>query len=143
MTPPNLSLLFIMVCFWVTLWLVHRYLIGPVGRVLAERQSRLDDAQSRWDTTHGDYLEATERLEGEMEEAAREAARIRGEARQQALGERQKVLEEARGQADERLNAALAELGDDTEAARGELRDRARELARLFASRLLDREVAS
>ena len=143
MTPPNLSLLFIMICFWVTLWLVHRYLIGPIGRVLAERRARLDEAQSRWDTTHGDYLEATERLEREMEEAAREAARIRSEARQKALGERQRVLEAAREQADERLNAALAELGADTAAARSELRDRAHELARLFASRLLDREVAS
>jgi F-type H+-transporting ATPase subunit b len=143
MTPPNLSLLFIMICFWVTLWLVWKYLIGPVGRVLADRQGRLDDAQSRWDKTHGDYVEATERLEREMEEAAREAARIRGEGRQQALGERQKVLDEARQRADERLQAALSELGDDTDSARRELSERARELARLFASRLLDREVAS
>jgi len=143
MTPPNLSLLFIMICFWVTLWLVYRYLIGPIGRVLAERQGRLDDAQSRWDATHGDYLEATARLEREMEDAAREAARVRGEARQQALGERQKVLDEARGQADDRLGTALSELAADTQSARAELRRRAGELAQLFTSRLLDREVAS
>jgi F0F1-type ATP synthase membrane subunit b/b' len=68
---------------------------------------------------------------------------VRGEARQQALTERQKVLDEARGRADERLDAALGELDGETEAARGELQQKARELARLFTSRLLDREVAS
>jgi F-type H+-transporting ATPase subunit b len=143
MTPPNLSLLFIMICFWVTLWLVYRYLIGPIGRVLAERQGRLDDAQSRWDDTHNDYIEATQRLEREMEEAAREAGRIRGDSRHKALAERQRVLEEARRSADDRLNAALDKLTGDTDEARAELQTRAAELARLFASRLLEREVAS
>jgi F-type H+-transporting ATPase subunit b len=143
MTPPNVSLIFIMICFWLTMWLVYRYLIVPVGQVLAERARRIDDATAAWEATNDDYLSATQRLEREMEETAREAARLRAEYRQGALAKRQQALEAARGQADERLGAALGELEKDAEQARDELRQRARELARLFATQLLGREVSS
>jgi F-type H+-transporting ATPase subunit b len=141
MTPPNLSLFFIMICFWLTMWLVYQFLIVPVGKVVGERRRRIDDAQSRWDTTHGEFLAATGRLELQLEEAAREAAAIRGRHRHHAFGERQRILDEARAAAERRLDAELAALDADAAAARRELRDRSRELARLFASRLLERGV--
>jgi len=143
MSPPNLSLVLIMICFWLTMWLVYRYLITPVGRVLAERQRRIDESQATWDATNADYLAATERLESELEKAARVAAGVRNEHRQQALDERQQKLEVARREADQRLGRALGELDEAASDARAELRDRARELAALFASQLLGREVRS
>ena len=143
MSPPNLSLVLIMVCFWITLWIVHRYLIQPIGRVLAERHGRIQGAEREWESKHRDYLSATERLEKEIEEAGREASRIRGELRQEAIDARQAALEKTRAEADRRLSEALDELENDAEKARAELRRRARELAGLFASQLLEREVAS
>ena len=143
MTPPNLSLIFIMICFWVTMWLVYRFLIRPIGGVLGERQGRIDRAASTWEAENRQYLEATERLELEMQEAAREAARVRGEYRQQALDRRQVALDEARSVADEKLGKALDELEAETATARHDLRQRAQELAEKFASRLLDRKVTS
>ena len=143
MTPPNLSLLLIMICFWCTMWLVHRFLIKPVGAVLEERQGRIGQATQSWEATHQEYLAATARLEGEIQSAAREAARVRGEHRQQALERRQATLDRARAEADDRLGAALIALDAQTAAARGELQTSAAELARLFATRLLGRKVAS
>jgi len=143
MTPPNLSLLLIMICFWCTMWLVHRFLIKPVGAVLEERQGRIGQATQSWEATHQEYLAATARLEQEIQNAAREAARVRGEHRQQALERRQATLDRARAEADDRLGAALIGLDAQTTAARGELRASAAELARLFATRLLGRKVAS
>jgi F-type H+-transporting ATPase subunit b len=125
------------------MWLVYRYLITPVGQVLAERQRRLDESQATWDATNADYLAATERLERELEKAARSAAEVRNEHRQQALDGRQQKLEAARGEADQRLGQALGELDEAATVARTDLRDRARELAALFASQLLGREVRS
>jgi F-type H+-transporting ATPase subunit b len=132
-----------MICFWLTLWVVYRYLIVPVGRVLAERQGRLDRAEGDWEATHQEYLEATARVEREMETAAREAGTIRSELRQKALEQRQETLDEARRRADGRLEEALSTLDEEAAAARTELVTRADSLARLFASQLLDREVAS
>lgn len=141
MSPPNVSLVLIMVCFWITMWLVYRYLIQPVGRVLAARDGRIRGAEREWSSKHQDYLSATERLESEMDDAAREASQIRAELRQRAQEDRQARLDVARRQADDRLQAALAQIDDQADAAERELRERARDLARLFASALLDRDL--
>lgn len=143
MTPPNLSLVLIMVCFWATLFLVYRYLIVPVNRVLEERNGRIDGAEKEWAERNDDYLSATARLEEELAEAGRQAAAIREKFRQDAQAARQTKLDEAREKADGRLGTALESLTRDEDAARFELREQAGVLARDFASRLLGREVAS
>ena len=142
MSPPDLSLILIMVCFWVTLWVVHRFLVRPVGTVIGERRRRIDDAQQEWSAKNEEYLAAVSRVEDEVASAAKEAAGIRAEARQEAMDDRQTALDRTRAQADERLVAALDGLDKDAEAARDDLRSRAEELARLLASRLLGRELA-
>ena len=143
MSPPDLSLIFIMVCFWVTLWIVHRFLIRPVGEVISERGRRIDGAQQEWTAKNEEYLAAVARVEDEVAAAAKEAAKIRADARLHAMDERQAVLEQARARADERLDRVLATLESETEAARSDLRSRAEELARLLAGRLLGRELVS
>lgn len=141
MSPPNASLILIMVCFWVTFWLVQRYLIRPIWGVMSERKDRIDSAQQAWKAKNQEHLAATARLESELEDAAREAARVRGEQRQKAQDERQQRIAQARLEADGRLQTALDELRGDAEAARAELRKRAGELAGLLAGQLLGREV--
>jgi F0F1-type ATP synthase membrane subunit b/b' len=143
MSPPDLSLILIMVCFWVTLWIVHRFLIRPVGTVIGERRRRIDDAQQEWSAKNEEYLAAVSRVEDEVSAAAKDAARIRADARQHAMDDRQAALDRARARSDERLLEALDTLGKDAEAARSDLRSRAEELARLLAGRLLGRELAS
>ena len=143
MTPPNLSLILIMACFWVALWIVYRFLVRPVGNVISERRRRVDDAQSEWSAKNEEYRVALVRVEDEVGAAAREAAKRRDAARQRAMEERQATLDAARAQADERLAEVLKSLDNETEAARADLRNRARELARLLAGRLLGRELAS
>jgi F-type H+-transporting ATPase subunit b len=142
MSPPDLSLILVMVCFWVTLWIVHRFLIRPVGTVIGERRRRIDDAQQEWSAKNEEYLAAVSRVEEEVSGAARDAAKIRADARQAAMDARQVTLDHARAQADERLLGALDGLDKDAEAARSDLRSRAEDLARLLASRLLGRELA-
>ncbi len=141
MTLPNLSLFLIMACFWVTLWLVQRFLISPLGAVLKERREQIEGAEEKWTSKNEEFLSATSRLEAEMEEAAREAASIRNDFLQQAMSERQETLTQARSQADKKLDGALAELDHEAEAARKDLRQYAANLAQLLASRLLDRQV--
>jgi len=143
MSLPNASLFFIMVCFWVTFFLVDRFLLKPILRVLDERQSRIQGAQSQWATKNEEYLAASASLEAAIEDAAREGAKTRAQLREKAQTERQRLLDSAREQAGARLDNALAELDKDATAARDELRARAEELAHLFAGQLLEREVTS
>ena len=143
MSPPDVSLIFIMVCFWATLWIVHRFLVRPVGTVIGERRRRIDDAQQEWSAKNEEYLAAVSRVEEEISAAAKDAARIRADARQHAMDDRQEVLDQARARADERLLGVLETLDRDADIARSDLRSRAEDLARLLASRLLGRELAS
>jgi F-type H+-transporting ATPase subunit b len=143
MSPPDVSLILIMVCFWATLWIVHRFLVRPVGTVIAERRRRIDDAQQEWSAKNEEYLAAVSRVEDEISAAAKDAARIRADARQHAMDDRQEVLDQARARADERLLGVLETLDRDADAARSDLRSRAEDLARLLASRLLGRELPS
>ena len=143
MTPPNMSLILVMVCFWATLWLVQRFLIRPVGATLEERRQRVEGAQQEWAARNEEYLSAITRVEVKLEGAAKEAGQVRGDLRQQAMDTRQAALESAKERADARLIEAVNTLDSDAETARQELRRRAQELARLLADRLLAREVGS
>jgi F0F1-type ATP synthase membrane subunit b/b' len=142
MQPPNLSLVIVMVCFWVTYLVVQKFLLKPVGGVLAERRRRIEGAETEWQAKHDEFLAATDRLESALEEAARSAAKVRNDHRQQALDRRQALLTTARQQADGKLDRALDELATEAAAARSQLADSATGLARLFAGRLLGREVS-
>ena len=142
MNPPNVSLILVMICFWITYWLIQKFLLKPVGAVLAERRRRVEGAETEWQSKNQAYLDATARLESELEEAARSAAAVRDRQRQEALERRQALLTTTREQADARLERALEELRGEASSARTELDKRARELARAFASQLLGREVA-
>ena len=142
MQPPNLSLVIVMVCFWLTFWLVQKFLLKPVGGVLAERQSRIEGAENEWQSKHQEYLDETARLESELETAAKAAAKVRNDLRQQALDRRQALLGTARQQADGKLDEAMDALASEADAARAELKATAGELARMYASKLLGREVS-
>lgn len=143
MTPPNVSLVLVMVCFWITLWLVYRFLIRPVGATLDERGRRISSAQQEWTARNEDFSRAVAEVEERVQDAAKNSAAVRAEARQRAMEKRQEALEEARKQADSRLAGVLETLESDADAARAELRRRAGELARLLAGRLLGREMGS
>jgi ATP synthase F0 subunit b len=141
MIEINLSLVFVMLCFWVTLWLVHRFLIQPVGSVIDERRRRIDGAQQEWTAKNEEHLAAIAKVEDELSAAAKEAAGVRAEARQKALDDRQHALDGARVRADERLVSALETLDQEAGTARDELRRKVEKLAQLLAGRLLGREV--
>ena len=142
MQPPNVSLVIVMVCFWISFWLIQKFLLKPVGGVLAERKRRIEGAEVEWQSKHQAYLDETARLESELESAAKAAAKVRSDHRQQALDRRQAILDTARQQADAKLDEALAALDTEAGAARAELEVESRRLAAEYAGKLLGREVS-
>jgi F0F1-type ATP synthase membrane subunit b/b' len=142
MQPPNFSLIIVMVCFWLTFWLIQKFLLKPVGAVLAERRGRIEGAENEWQSKHQEFLDETARLEAELGEAARSAAAVRSGLQQQALDRRQATLDTARQLADGKLDEAMEVLDTEATSARAELKAQAGDLAKLYASRLLGREVS-
>jgi len=142
MQPPNFSLIIVMVCFWLTYWLIQKFLLKPVGAVLTERRGRIEGAENEWQSKHQEYLDETARLESELGEAAKAAAAVRKGLQQQALDRHQATLDTARQLADGKLDEAMEVLDTEAAAARADLKVRAGDLARAFASQLLGREVS-
>lgn len=135
-------MLLIMICFWISYWLISRFLLRPVGGVLQERQRRLDDAESAWHGKKEELASATEELERELGAAARRAADRRAECRAEADAEAARRMEQVRGEADEKLGEALKNLDQETARARQALREEADRLAEMMVSKVLDRELA-
>ncbi len=141
MTPPNISIVLIMLCFWATLWLVNRFLIRPVNTVLEQRHGRIDGAEKAWTAKNEELLSATHRIENELIEAARSAAKTRETYRTDAHQSKQQQLDNARNEAEKKLESALEGLSRDAEKARIDLREQAESLSRELVQRLLGREV--
>jgi len=141
MTPPNLSLLMIMICFWLTLWLVNRFLIVPIQGVIDERASKIDGAERKWLDGQEELRQATERLEAELSEAAKKAAALKARRRQEAVAAHEARMAEAREKAEAGLQTAVRKLADEAGKAREELRVSAEKLAVELAGRLLGREI--
>jgi F0F1-type ATP synthase membrane subunit b/b' len=142
MQPPNFSLVIVMVCFWLTFWLIQKFLLKPVGAVLTERSRRIEGAEAEWQKKHREYLDETARLEAELGDAAKAAAGLRNRLQQQALDRRQATLDTARQLADGKLDEAMEVLDAEAASARADLKVQASDLARAFASQLLGREVS-
>jgi len=132
----------IMICFWLTLWLVNRYLIVPVQGLLDERASRIDGANQGWLEQQEALRVATEQLEQELAGAARKATAMKAEKRKEGLAARETRMAAAREKAEEKLSDVVAELAEEAERARRELRTQAGTLAQQLAGRLLGREVS-
>lgn len=138
-TPPNLSLLFIMLCFWAVFFVVSSQIVKPLGRVLDEREALLRGAHQRLDEARSAFEAAVTRSEKELALASTEATRERAAMRAEGEATRRARLDAAR----ERSQQTLASLGRDLDQASAEaragLRATTEQLARELASRLLGR----
>jgi len=139
---PNLSLLLVMACFWLVYLVVSTQLVGPLGRLLAERERRVREARDGHERARAALADAVARCERDLASAAAEGQKARAALRAAGETARRARLEEARAQLQQRLARLDAELADVARVARAALRERASGLARDLASRLIGRSVA-
>jgi F0F1-type ATP synthase membrane subunit b/b' len=142
-TPPNLSLLLIMACFWLVFWLVYTQFLKPIGALLDQREKQIQSAAAVFTTAKDELDEAMTRCERELAQAATEGQKARGVLRGEGEAARRARLDEARQQGQQRLAALAAELDTATEEARAALRASSGDLAHALAERLVERRIAS
>ena len=139
---PNYSLLLVMACFWLVFLLVSTQLVRPLGRILTEREGRIDAARSGHERARAELTEAMARCDREVASAAAEAQKDRAALRAAGEAARRARLDETRVQVQARLAKLGAELDEASRGARTVLRERGTELARELASRLAGRRLA-
>ncbi len=139
---PNYSLLLVMACFWLVFLLVSTQLVRPLGRLLQEREGRIDAARVGHERARAELTEAMARCDREVASAAAEAQKDRAALRAAGEAARRARLDETRAQVQTRLATLGAELDEASRAARTVLRERGAEMARELASRLAGRRLA-
>jgi F-type H+-transporting ATPase subunit b len=109
--------------FLILVWLLHRFLYGPITRAMQRREnrikSRLDDAAQEREKAEARQQELDEKLR-ELEQ--QREAKLR-EAREEAEELKRKLEREAREQVDRKREAWLAEMREDREDFMAQLRE--------------------
>ena len=113
---------------------------GPVGRVVAERQSRMEGARRDAESLRA---AAEEKRRARQEGLRKARAQIFSEqeaARRTLLNERSAATQEGRRRANEEIQAARNRIAADLQAARGELEASGELLANEIARAILERK---
>lgn len=142
-TPPDLSLVLIMLCFWAVFFVVSTQLVRPLLRILDQREQQAEGARHDLETTRTRLQEAMAASEREMVAASVEATRERAALRAEGEASRRARLDGARELAQQRLAGLARELDEAAASARVGLRTQASQLARELAAQVLGRRVGA
>lgn len=138
---PDYSLLVIMVIFWMTYFVVRRFFLQPINRIMVQRETEHRTAQQRYEESLARFNEATTAMETQVHEAKRQGSQLRDRFRTEAAAHRSALIEHTHKEAEQIVGTAEAKLKQDVADAREKIVRDADSLARLAAERILGRAV--
>ena len=138
---PDLSLLAIMVIFFLNYLIVRKFFLQPINEVLDARETETRSADKLYEDALARFQEATAQTEAQLQAAKREAAQVRERFRGEAAAHRQQVVEKTGGEAREIIAEADQKLSREVDVARQSIVAESESLARLAAERILGRAV--
>lgn len=141
LVPDLRMMLALIVLFLLLIAPTHRLIFKPLLRVLEEREERTAGTRARAARIEEEAREVLARYEREVAQTRDDAERQRRTTLEQVRGESQQLTGSARTSAEQAQAAARRELAAALDGARGVLRERAQELAREAASRVLGRTL--
>lgn len=137
MISLDITLLFQLVNFLVSLALLNWLIIGPVRRVMAERRARNDSLRGDTGTLNDDAARKLEVYEARLLQARVEMASAREAAKQAGEKDAQSRLEAAGGDARAIRQEATDRLRHESAEARQHLDGKVSDYARLAVDKLL------
>jgi F-type H+-transporting ATPase subunit b len=139
---PDGSLLIVMVIFIINYFVVRRFLVEPVTRVITERETDIRSADTLYEQALTKFNDATASIEERLLAARKEGAAVRDRLRNEAASHRVEVIEKTRAEAERLVAEADAALRGDVSTAREAILRESEDLARLAAERVLGRRIA-
>lgn len=138
---PDLSLLAIIVIFFLNYMVVRKFFLRPINDVLEARENETKSAEKLYEDALARFNEATAQAEAQLHTAKREAASVREQHRAEAAAYRQQVVEKTNTEARSMIADADQRLSADVAVAREQIVRDSDALARLAAERILGRAV--
>ena len=127
--------------FIIFIFLLWRYALGPIVRVLDQRQERIRESLEAATRMQAELQATAARNEEILAEARREAQQIVANAREAGDASIARAREEASTQAEQYLTRAEETLRQESAQARQQLRQEVADLAVMAASRIVRKEL--
>ncbi|CAA9570365.1 MAG: hypothetical protein AVDCRST_MAG19-2715 [uncultured Thermomicrobiales bacterium] len=130
-----------LIAFMIFIWLLWRFALGPIVRVLDERRDRISESMAAAQRMQAELAATAARNEEVLAEARRDAQQIVLNAREAGDAAIARARASADAQAEEYLGRAQATLRQETAQARQVLRQEVADLAVTAAGRIVRREL--
>jgi F-type H+-transporting ATPase subunit b len=124
------------VAFLVTLFVLSRYAFGPVQRIIDERRDRIRTAIDEADRARDEARKLLEEHRSLIAQARSEAEEILSEARKIGEAQRERVREEADADRQRRLEETHRQIEQATQQALGQIRDEVGRLSMIAAEKV-------
>ena len=129
------------IAFLIFIWLLWRFALGPIIKVLDARQDRIRESMAAAEKMQQELKQTQAQNEQALAEARREGQEIIAKARQSGDQMIARAQEEAGAQADAYLKRAQESLRQEAEQARQQLRQEIADLATTAAGRIIHKEL--
>jgi F-type H+-transporting ATPase subunit b len=131
------------VCFFVTLFVLKRYAFGPVQKMIDQRRDQIQRAIEEADNARDQARTLLEEHKSLMNEARGQAEQIIAEARKTRESMEHRMREETEVERQRRLEETRKEIAAETARALQQIREEVAELTVEAASRVVGRALDS
>ena len=139
---PDYSLLVVFAIFLVNYFVVRRFFVAPISRVMNERERDIRSAEELYESSLTRFNDAMAGIEQRIHDTRKQGSGIREDLRWEALTHRQSVIDRTRKEADTIVAEAQKRLSADVAAAKQKINVDSEALARAAAEKLLARTVS-
>ena len=129
------------VCFLVTLFVLKRYAFGPIQKTIDERRDRIRQSLTEADRARDEAQKLIEEHRALMRQARQDADEIRTEARHDADAQRARVREETEADRQRRIDETRRQIEAETRRSLEQIRREVAELTLQAASKVTQRSL--
>jgi F-type H+-transporting ATPase subunit b len=124
------------VCFLITLWVLKRYAFGPIQKMIDDRRARIRRSIEEAEEARAEARRILEEHRKLVGQARGEGEHILAEARRVADAQRERVKEETEADRQRRLEETRRQIEAETHRALGQIRAEVAELTLVAASKV-------
>jgi F-type H+-transporting ATPase subunit b len=131
-----------LVIFGITLFILKRYVFGPVGQAIEKRRAEISQSIEEAERSRDEATALLEDYKTRLAEARREADELRQQGRAEGERQGQEVLSQAHAQRERLLADADTQIAAEARSAASGLRDEVATLALLAAEKVSRRSLS-
>jgi F-type H+-transporting ATPase subunit b len=138
---PNYTIIIQAIIFLVSLFIIKKYILGPISELLLQRSIRIEGGEQEARRLEQEANTIDSAYRQKIHDARVRAMAVRNEIRQEALANEKKILENSRKEAHGILEQIRQETAKEVQVARTMLHQQASELSVWFGEKILGRKI--